>query len=115
MTKKERREIFKRVVSHLLKQGKKSTDNRHCMYRGHNGTMCAVGCLIDDEHYSVDIENESLDDVSNAKIAVEKSIGKTLNAEDMGMLQALQRTHDVYDVEDWRSRLGKIATEDKLV
>ena len=54
-------EIFNRVVIHLRKQGRKShSSNRlrrdECKYRAPDGLCCAVGCLIDDEHYRPEME-----------------------------------------------------------
>ena len=44
-------EIFDTVSVHLLTQNEKSQESdfyRSCLYRGPNGTKCAVGCLIKD-------------------------------------------------------------------
>jgi len=43
-------EIFNKAYIFIMKQGQKSIhyDGR-CKYRGPDGTMCAVGCLIDDD------------------------------------------------------------------
>lgn len=47
-------EIFDTVSVHLLTQNEKSQESSFyssCLYRGPNGTKCAVGCLIKDEFY----------------------------------------------------------------
>lgn len=54
-------EIFDKVVVHLANQKVKSTDGATdeggiCLYRGPEGRMCAVGCLLSDEEYSPDME-----------------------------------------------------------
>ena len=41
-----------RAVSRSMHEGEVG-----CRYRGDNGTMCAVGCLIPDELYKVNMEN----------------------------------------------------------
>lgn len=53
-----RQEIFDTVVTHLFTQGVQSASvsGDRCFYRGPNGTMCAVGCLIPDEEYEEDFE-----------------------------------------------------------
>jgi len=45
--------IFEAVLEHLAKQKEQSLDDRGetCRYRGHDGKMCAIGALIDDEDY----------------------------------------------------------------
>ena len=49
-------EAFNKVVNHLLSMKQRSvTSNKlgeSCKYRGHNGSMCAIGCLINDEFYN---------------------------------------------------------------
>jgi hypothetical protein len=58
-----RQEIFNAVSTFLLKQGRKSTyrneslDVNSCAYRGDDGTMCAVGCVIPNEMYKSEFEN----------------------------------------------------------
>ena len=89
--------IFTKVAAHLRKQGKQSkSDDRpgegSCMYRGGNGSMCAIGIFIPDEYYNV---------------GMERSIGSLLHSYQYGplfevwddtdmyrFLQALQQTHD---------------------
>jgi hypothetical protein len=55
-------EIFDYVESHLKKQGYRSmldTDTGRCGYRGEDGAMCAVGCLIADDEYDPCMENHA--------------------------------------------------------
>ena len=50
-------EVYDKVKSHLLSQGRKSLDARgKCAYRGDNGAMCAVGVLIPDDMYNRGME-----------------------------------------------------------
>lgn len=47
MTKQE---IFDQVCEHLARQKRRSANARgNCLYRGPDGLMCAVGCLLTDE------------------------------------------------------------------
>lgn len=61
-------EIFNTVATHLLTQNARSMgtapqmEGRGCLYRGENGRMCAVGCLIKDEFYDPILENEPVRD-----------------------------------------------------
>lgn len=68
-----RQEVFDKVVNHLLTQNQKSIDeSSQCMYRGINGLMCAVGCLIPDEFYNKDLELKAADSIM-VKEALSKS------------------------------------------
>lgn len=59
-------DIFNAVARHLFDQGERAgrpiTDNDgeeidfECLYRGPNGTMCAVGSLLPDNSYRADME-----------------------------------------------------------
>lgn len=51
MTKLSMQDVFETVARHLYTQGKPALDNSQCLYRGPDGTKCAVGCLIPDEVY----------------------------------------------------------------
>jgi hypothetical protein len=65
-------ETFDKMVNHLRKQNSKSllADERDdtCAYRGKDGKMCAVGCLIEDEFYDPSLEENIVYDekVKNA-------------------------------------------------
>ena len=91
-------EAFDKVTAHLLKQQVKSySQEEGCMYRGPNGTMCAVGCLIPDEDYRPKFEGLS---VRPTKLQTTHKGYKEL-AEAVGklgvspwLLYCLQRVHD---------------------
>lgn len=104
MTKQE---IFDTVAVHMLAQGKKSENEDGCLYRGPNGTKCAVGVLIKDEIYRPILEN---------RLVCERIIWEAL--EDSGiemdgdieqLLMALQETHDHISVQTWKHQFGHIA------
>jgi len=64
-----REEIFDYVESHLKNQGQRSIPPRGAVfidgaYRGEDGTMCAVGCLLADDEYDPGMENLSVEVVS---------------------------------------------------
>jgi hypothetical protein len=54
----KQQETFEFVARHLFAQGHKAVGGRseRCMYRGADGSTCAVGCLIPDDDYSTDME-----------------------------------------------------------
>lgn len=46
-------QISEKIRDHLIAQNAQARSKAGaCRYRGENGTMCAVGCLIKDEFYS---------------------------------------------------------------
>lgn len=54
-------QLIKDISAHLAKQRKQSLRYEaaglsSCAYRGYDGSMCAVGCLIPDELYDKEIE-----------------------------------------------------------
>jgi hypothetical protein len=60
-----KQEMFDTVARHLFAQGKRSVTVKNdtvnvCMYRGPEGTMCAVGCMIPDEMYSDLMEDRTV-------------------------------------------------------
>jgi hypothetical protein len=50
-------EIFNRVITHLAGQERQSVGlDGECRYRSPEGMSCAVGCLISDDDYEVEME-----------------------------------------------------------
>jgi hypothetical protein len=102
-------EVFSKIEAHLLTQGQRSEVNQVCKYR-YNGLMCAVGCLIDDEHYSTDIEGMC---AHSLPYTIIESIFKDNDKDNIeigtNMLSDLQDMHDMSSIYNWRSHLNKIA------
>lgn len=51
-----------KIEQHLIQQKAKSIaigdkGQTQCMYRGDNGLMCAVGCLVEDKNYNREMES----------------------------------------------------------
>jgi hypothetical protein len=97
-------EIFDFVVNHLRAQRVPSANSTGCMYRGPNGTKCAVGCLIPDAFYKPHIEHKAAH-ASEVK-AILKEIG--YNGHEIYFIGALQRIHDMWanplcggEAEEW--------------
>ena len=94
-------EVFDKVAPHLLTQqvaaygpnpnpGDES-QGKSCLYRGPNGTMCAVGCLIPDEVYNPVMEGSG---VENLLDAYEEELPDLVPHVDL--LVRLQAVHDRY-------------------
>ena len=52
-------EVFDTVCEHLAKQGRRARDGspqNYCCYRAPDGAKCAVGCLIPDDLYEVEMD-----------------------------------------------------------
>lgn len=105
-------EIFDHVAKHLLKQGRQSRDpdTGECRYRGPDGTMCAVGCLIPDGEYTPALEGKSALDLFSTPPA-----GRGYLPTDhplcsrMGLLDDLQCLHDYSYPDTWVSGLERLA------
>lgn len=113
-------EIFDKVAVHLLTQNEKSTETmRHieptspstinCRYRGAEGRMCAIGCLIPDHKYDPRIEGGSVD--SHRVLEVLYDIGIQ---EHSIFLIRLQHIHDGIEVIEWRNKLKQVAQQYSL-
>lgn len=114
-----KQEIFNTVKTHLLQQNAKSeklnpeTNTMYCLYRGPNNTKCAVGCLIKDEFYTLELEGEtanySLVTRALTLSGIDLSDHTTIN-----FLLALQDVHDEYPIKDWPHQLENIRKDYKL-
>ena len=104
-------QVFDKVALHLLTQKKPSMNGSECMYRGADGTMCAVGCLIKDEHYDDYIESKGV-----ASDYVVEVLAKSLNTDKstisgyVGMLTNLQILHDARGPDIWLMGLRDLAS-----
>jgi hypothetical protein len=101
MTKQE---IFDKVATHLFTQGMRSIDSEErCCYRGPNNTSCAIGCLIPDENYDKNMENECIVTLinNNKHNHSEKWNFFAIWKDKKNLLQALQSVHDYSN--NWQS------------
>ena len=121
----KRQDIFNKVYKHLLKQNEKAIDvGGNCQYRTGEGLQCAVGCLIDEDHYDDVYEGSgvyalSREELGNDAKALRQSLklsnkGIRLGKETIDMLSKLQDIHDRQDPEDWLSMLAVLATKYNL-
>lgn len=102
-------EIYNTVRDHLLAQGKPATIKGVCAYRGDDGLKCAVGCLIPDELYSRDLEGQSVQSTDVFKVLTRAGVVES--TEQASLLTRLQYVHDVYEPEEWASRLRTVAAD----
>jgi hypothetical protein len=92
---KTKQELFDAVVDGFCAQGwRRSIDeNGACVYRGPNGTKCAIGILIPNDVYSVRMEGKPL----SGLLALAHANGIELPGEiteHQNFLAALQTVHD---------------------
>lgn len=91
-------EIFDKVATHLVTQKVASFQPyRGCLYRGPNGTSCAVGCLIPDSAYSPDFESLPLPLTKpngSGSLMLYETIEKLGLVEFRPLLRGLQQVHD---------------------
>jgi len=85
-------EIFDKVVTHLINQGKRSMDDKYCRYHSDDGLMCAVGVLIPKESYFPEIDkgNKTIKSLVNE---YEDRFPEWMS-ENLGLLCELQSVHD---------------------
>lgn len=107
--------IFNQVYAHLLKQGAASKNHGDCVYRGDDGTSCAVGCLIPDDVYTPELERKSIKNELVNKVLLD--LGYT--EENLPLLYHLQSAHD-YElagagIEPWKLKMGCIAEDFSLL
>lgn len=105
----EAQQIFNKVSRHLLTQGETSVDeDGECLYRGPGGLRCAVGCLIADEHYTEDMEGNSVNDIRLRTALKASGIDVICH---YSLLRALQILHDRWSPSGWRQELRLVALE----
>ena len=107
--------VFNKVAAHLLAQREQSlTADGRCAYRGQNGRRCAVGCLINDEHYHSALEDKTTP-ITEAFKAVENSLGlPRLSPRLVFLLEELQVLHDHTPPSTWREELKELAHQYEL-
>ena len=122
----DKQTAYDRMINHMRKQQAFSLVESEaagmpdfvCVYRGPNGLMCAVGCLIPDDRYTLDLENQT-----PANYDVQEALGVD---EEMGcfLSYAQQQLHDslysqtqspVFDVEAFEKAAKEFAIEYGLV
>lgn len=113
-------QLFDYITAFLIKQGKPSaTKEGYCRYRGPDGTMCAVGCIIPDSVYSPKMESIGLGKCIIEEFPRLKPLEKFTE-----LLEYLQDAHDcvVYrssvlgedPIPYWKRKFAEIAKDFNL-
>ena len=96
-------EIINKAFDGIIKQGRKSlasySDTR-CLYRGVEGTKCAVGQLIPDELYDGDMEEIAITEEGSALWKALEGVGCNYDSH-MDLLKNIQKVHDLKTVAEW--------------
>ncbi len=101
-------EIYDKVRKHLLTQNKKALnpEGTRCRYRAtSDGARCAIGCLIPDELYSLNMEGEGV----SPGFIDKYHLNDLFPVESFGLLRSLQATHDLNYPCHWKECLDIIA------
>ena len=107
------RGVFERVKSHLLAQKDRCESVGRCFLR-RGDLRDAIGCLIDDAHYSGDdLEDCEVPESPEVRRAIAGSLGgDDLTREAVVLLSMLREVHDEWPVEAWPKALEKIIVPD---
>lgn len=115
-------DIFTSIVTQTLKQNEHSLrpSGRGCAYRGKRGLKCAVGCVLPDSAYYIEMDTSRLNGVLDIIAELCRRFGS--NAEivkemtrDLDLLLACQRVHDlVMNPDDWEAEFAHIAHDFNL-
>lgn len=99
-------EAFTIVKNHLLTQNCRAEEGSNCLYRGPNGTKCAIGALITDEEF------EKVKEANYEHIGVYSLLDlqlKSLEGLDIEFLRGLQNIHDCDQIYRWEYSLKRFA------
>lgn len=113
MTTFTRQETFEFVATSLLEQDAKSLTpnscpdaNDICAYRGTEGRKCAAGFCIPNKSYVQEIEGFGIRSVCKITYDYDKNfVYRDFFGHDIELMEELQRVHDDYEVDTWRSTL----------
>ena len=90
----QKQKMFETMVNHLARQNSRSVDAYNtCMYRGEDGRMCAVGCLISDEAYDPIFETTPAN-YSRVRKAILASGWEDYDVDTENFLSEMQAIHD---------------------
>lgn len=110
----EQRALLKLAIDKVIEQGCKSGDRDEdgdymCLYRGPNGTKCAVGHLIADELYTPELEQLNVRTTEVREVLQLSNPNVLIDDKMVCLLNTVQHCHDsskVLDfVESFKGRL----------
>lgn len=93
-------EVFDKVYNHLMTQMKRCTDGFNCLYRGKDGLKCAAGCLIPDEYYKEEMEENGW---------VQLVAKEMVPSDHERLISDLQCVHDRAIIDEWKEYLSVVA------
>jgi hypothetical protein len=106
-------EVLDKIVEHLQKQGRKSTDSSlTCLYRGPEGTKCALGIFLTDEEVET-VRYASLRDPCASERSQRLRVfleNKGIDTIQYGIADSAQRIHDQFEPEQWPERFYSLAS-----
>jgi len=115
------KEIYERVSAHLLIQRAVSEDeNGSCRLRGSDGRKCAIGSLIRDDLYSLDIEGVGIAYYRHAR---DGALLRALYASNVDvyddhiveLLMELEELHDNTHVDEWPQLLAALGQRHAVI
>ena len=108
-----KQEMYDVVCAHLAQQRCRSLrqGDEYCAYRGKNGRMCAVGCLIPDDLYDPSIEGEVVYHSGIVGLLLDR-IGVDVN---FARRMQLAHDRDYFGPKGLRSTLRRAAREHGVI
>lgn len=104
-------EAFTIMVNHLRQQKARSvhpSSERECAFRGRDGMKCAVGALIPDDAYDLDMEGRSLISLLEWEgMAFLRSVNPNL-------LCYMMSLHDHRSIDSWEYHFSMVAKKFSL-
>lgn len=105
-------QAFDIMVQHLRQQGRPSRDDvAGCMYRGPDGTKCAVGALIPDELYRDNMEGRTIRPLLIQDCNAYSELCRLLDSIDLQLLEEMQTIHDHHTPANWERSFKECAEE----
>ena len=110
---------FNIVKNHLLTQMTKSMEENEfgdtqCLYRGPNGTKCAIGALITDEEYKEIAEHSHEFWAIYDLMVFQTENLQSVQGLDLTFWEDLQISHDQGEIQDWKNQLEVFAKKYNL-
>lgn len=103
--------VFDHIVLHLRTQGVQSRtpNGKRSLYRGPDGTKCAIGCLIPDDRYNPVIEGDDVEYVWQTTDML-SGIARCTD-----LLSDMQDAHDRCGPARWEDQFQYIAEKHQLI
>jgi hypothetical protein len=89
-----RQQLFDNAWNWFVVEKKERSYNKYtrtCLYRGPNGTKCAIGVSIPDNKYDPGMENRGIRGIMSN---YEPNLGRVFDKNDLDFLAELQQVHD---------------------